>query len=82
MLHYQLNCLAGVREDRWVCGACVPRAPDRGYLVHQVVPGGFGHVDVEVGGGAADVLEGEGAVGVGDVLDVVKAAQGGADVTG
>jgi 8-oxo-dGTP pyrophosphatase MutT (NUDIX family) len=27
-------------------------------LVHQVVPGGFGHVDVVVGGGAADVLEG------------------------
>ena len=42
----------------------------------------FGHVDVVVGGGAADVLEGLGAVGVGDVLDLVEAAQRGADVAG
>jgi hypothetical protein len=50
--------------------------------VHEVVPGLFGYVDVVVRGGAADVLEGQGAVGVGDVLDLVEAAQGGADVAG
>ena len=51
-------------------------------LVDQVVPGLFGHVDAEVGGGAADVLEGERAVGVGHVLDLVEPADRVAHVTG
>jgi hypothetical protein len=38
------------------------------------VPGLLGHVDAEVGGGAAKVLEGEGAVGVCHILDLVEAA--------
>lgn len=110
MLHYQLNCRAGVRRTDGVwrlCGTSTgPRVlrgawssvlpvtrvrtdlrswyspgPDQA-LVHQVVPGAFGHVHVEVGGGAADVLEGDGAVGVGDVLDLIETGQGGADVAG
>ena len=76
--------LAGTTEEnRWVWRLCAANTGPRVQAsVHQVVPGGFGHVDVEVGGGAADVLEGEGAVGVGDVLDLIETGQGGADVAG
>jgi hypothetical protein len=51
-------------------------------LVHQVVPGLFGQVDVVVGGGTADVLEGQRAVGVGHVLHLVETGQRVAHVAG
>ena len=55
-----------------------PGPGGRRALAHQVTPGLLGHGDVVVGGRAADVLEGLGTAGVGHVLDLVEAAQGGA----
>ena len=43
---------------------------------------GFGHLDAELLGGGFDVVEGLFAFGVGDVLDLVEAGDGVADVGG
>ena len=51
-------------------------------FVAEFAPVGFGHFDAELFGGGFDVVEGFFAICVGDVLDLVEAGNGVADVGG
>ena len=42
---------------------------------HEIVPGLLGHVDIEVGRGEADIFEGERAVSVTRIHDLIEPAE-------